>query len=69
MADREMTRGFRIVFPDGYVLHGAQFPSGRCVLDDTHSGLIEASVSIAMLPMAQKPLARIEWGDGAGVSP
>lgn len=61
--EQQMTRGFRMVFPDGYVLHGAQFPSGRCVLDDTHSGLVHGSVSLAQV-QAMWPLARIEWAEG-----
>lgn len=63
-----MARGFRIVYPDGYVIDGAQFPSGRCVLDDPTSGLIEAAVSFDELPLVKRTLGgaqigRVEWGD------
>jgi hypothetical protein len=61
----EFTRGFKLVYPDGYVLHGAQFPSGRCVLDDDFSGLVGAAISIDKLPQ-RRPGDRIVWADGTG---
>lgn len=58
-------RPFRI--PDevsGTVLHGAEFPSGRCVVDadDTLGTSIHAALAIEHLPMAAG--ATIEWADG-----
>lgn len=58
--DQQRARVFRVVYPDGYVLHGVQFPSGRCILDDTHSGLVEAATAIEYLKLPGK-YGAIEW--------
>lgn len=61
--EQQRARVFRIVWPDGYDgMHGVQFPSGRVVIDDTTSGLIEAATSIdELMVLKNRPLARIEW--------
>lgn len=61
--EAQYSRGFRIVYPDGFVLHGTQFPSGRCIVDDLVTGLIEAAVSLEALSQMQNPLARVHWSD------
>lgn len=58
----EFARAFRIVYPDGFTLDGAQFPSGRCVVDDETSGLVEAATDIDQLRI-RRPGDRIEWAD------
>jgi len=60
MASDEFAQGFRLVYPDGYYLHGARFPSGRCVLDDEVGGLVAAAVDIDHLSF-RRPGDRIEW--------
>lgn len=61
-ADERPTRTFTVRFADGYVLHGVQFPSGRCVLDDSFNGLVEAATAFENL---QLPSAHsvVEWAD------
>lgn len=59
-ADQQRARVFRVVYPDGYVLHGVQFPSGRCILDDTLTGLVEAATAIEHLKLPGK-YGVIEW--------
>lgn len=56
------SRTFRVIYPDGYTLHGVQFASGRCVLDDDVSGLVEAAMQLGDLKLVNA-LARIEWDD------
>lgn len=63
------TRVFRIVYPDGFTLDGAQFPSGRCVVDDTVNGLVGAATDIEHLAL-RRPGDRIEWAANPyGVAP
>lgn len=59
-ADQQRARVFRVVYPDGYTLHGVQFPSGRCILDDTLTGLVEAATAIEHLKLPGK-YGAIEW--------
>lgn len=59
----QFTRGFRLHLPDGRTLDGAQFPSGRCVLDDPGLGLIKAAVSVEALLEGELSDARVEWPD------
>lgn len=67
MSEPNYTRGFKIVFPDRYEVDGAQFPSGRCVLDDSTSGLVQAAVSLEELPLVRDyPLGQVVWADHAG---
>lgn len=61
-ADARWSRPFRVVFPDGYVLHGVEFPSGRVVLDDLVSGLVEAATAIEHLRLPGE-LGQIVWAD------
>lgn len=64
---KPFTRGFRIEFPDGFHVDGAQFPSGRVVLDDVTTGLIEAAVSLDDLATLRgRLLAQVVWADGGG---
>jgi hypothetical protein len=44
------------------VLHGVQFPSGRCVLDDEQHGLFGAATTFDGLDLP--PGAVVEWQDG-----
>jgi hypothetical protein len=62
--DPEFARAFRVVYPDGFTLDGAQFPSGRCVVDDRGGGLVEAATDIDSLGV-RRPGDRIEWADAA----
>lgn len=55
-------RAFNIVYPDGRTFHGARFPSGRVVVDETDSFLVTAAVDIAQLPMLNDPEAKVVWG-------
>ncbi|MFD8866045.1 hypothetical protein ACFV1F_17000 [Streptomyces sp. NPDC059590] len=59
----QFARGFRLHLPDGRTLDGAQFPSGRCVLDDPERGLVTAAVSIEALLEGESESARVEWPD------
>lgn len=55
-------RAFKVTYPDGTVHSGAQFPSGRCVLDAAPNGLIHAAAVFAHLRLP--PDAEVEWADG-----
>ena len=66
----EFARPFRITFPDGEVLDGVQFPSGRCVVD-THDpfssrGFIELARAFEHLKCVQGDGAVVEWADEGG---
>lgn len=56
-------RAFRITFVDGFVVDGAQFPSGRCVTDVDSFGLWRAATTFAELPDPGK-FATVTWADG-----
>lgn len=61
----EFARAFKVTFPDGIpgdlVIHGVQFPSGRCVLDGDRFGLT-AATSFENLEIPAG--AKVEWQDG-----
>lgn len=57
----EWVRAFRVLLPGGGHWHGAQFPSGRCVVDNDRTGLVDAATDIHELRLPQG--ARIEWQD------
>lgn len=59
-ADRRQPRTFTVTFPDGHVLHGVQFPSGRCVLDDSFNGLVEAATAFENLKLPGDH-GSVEW--------
>ena len=60
--DQEWTKAFRIAFPDGFTMDGAQFPQGICVLADRVSGLSTAAFSLEDLPQLKDfPEATVEW--------
>lgn len=62
----EFARAFKVTFPDGFYVDGVQFPSGRCVLDDNVSGLIQAATSLEELPMVRDyPLSTVVWAVAA----
>jgi hypothetical protein len=67
IAPGQWARAFRIVWPDGYDgLHGVLFPSGRVVVDDTTSGLIEAATSLEHLhTLKNRELSSVEWAPEA----
>ncbi|MGC9540203.1 hypothetical protein [Streptomyces sp. UG1] len=58
----EFARLFRLHQPDGRVLHGAEFPSGRVAVDDRMGfyTAVDLSELIASVPSG----TRIEWADG-----
>lgn len=60
MSDQPATRVFTLHMPDGAVLHGAQFPSGRCVVDDTQNGLVEGAVTYDDLQTAKAAVC-VDW--------
>jgi hypothetical protein len=60
--DAQYPRGFRAVWPDGFVVHGVQFPSGRCVVDSPAGGLWKAAVSFEALELHES--AVIDWDPG-----
>lgn len=56
----QFPRGFRAVWPDGFVVHGVEFPSGRCVIDSpADNRLLTVAVSFEALQL--HPSAKIEW--------
>lgn len=64
----EFARPFRVTYPDGEVLDGVQFPSGRCVVD-THDpfssrGFVEVSTGFKHLESVAVAGAVVEWADG-----
>lgn len=58
----EFARPFRLRQPDGRVIHGAEFPSGRVAVDD-RAGFYTA-VSLGELITSVPSGTRIEWADG-----
>ncbi|MFJ6841397.1 hypothetical protein ACIQRE_01870 [Streptomyces griseoluteus] len=54
------TRGFRLQLEGGRHLDGAEFPSGRVLVDDPEAGLATAAVSLDEL-LKVYPGARVEW--------
>lgn len=63
----QWARPFRVFYPTGGtetdVVHGVQFPSGRCVLDHESRGLYYAAVSFDALDLGDD--AEVEWADAA----
>jgi hypothetical protein len=58
----DFARGFRLTFPDGTQLDGAQFPSGLVVTAHRDEGLRTAAISIGHLFDGVVPAdVRIEW--------
>lgn len=55
------TRGFRLHLPDGRTLDGAEFPSGRCVVENLEHDIWLAALSVDVLTEESFPGARIEW--------
>ena len=56
------TRSFRIVYPDGRTLHGAQFPNGHVIVADNEHGLWDAATAIEHLASRAADLrGRVEW--------
>lgn len=64
--DNQWARAFRVTYPDGFQLHGVQFPSGRCIIDG-HDSFAEGATAFEHLTLV-KPLGVIEWADG-GTTP
>jgi len=59
-------RGFRLVTPDGDFYDGAQYPSGRVVLDHPERGLVAAAVSVdALLERAGLTGSSVYWAPAA----
>jgi hypothetical protein len=62
----EFARAFNVTFPDGIpedqVLHGVQFPDGRCVLDDKLS--VGFFVTVSFQDLELRDGAKVEWQDG-----
>lgn len=54
------TRGFRLHLPDDTILHGAEFPSGRVVIDRPEIGAFFAAVSLAVVTDEEFPGSRVE---------
>lgn len=59
--EQPFARGFRLQMADGRTLDGAQFPSGRCVVDDPDVGLITATTEVVI----RTEEARVEWAKEA----
>lgn len=64
----EFARPFRITYPDGEVLDGVQFPSGRCAVDTrdpfSSRSFVELATAFEHLKSIVREGAVVEWADG-----
>lgn len=64
-------RGFKLhldATDDGAprVLDGAQFPSGRCIVDDRAMGIVQITAAVEILTDEVFAGARVEWAEEDG---